>query len=170
MADSEETKRLRAETQQLQLALIQDLDYVAGAMNVAFLLSDADLREVQNVKTLLTAEDKATKLVTSLKDKVKCKSANYNKFLKILREREDDFEDIISRLAGRPMTTSIVVCQLAIPKLPLEEPICRLGERVAPSLKINEALITRLSKMFPQNAVAISLSYPPQNPYNAFTL
>ncbi len=98
MADSEETKRLRAETQQLQLALIQDLDYVAGAMNVAFLLSDADLREVQNVKTLLTAGDKATKLVTSLKDKVKLNSANYYKFLEILRMKEDDFEDIISRL------------------------------------------------------------------------
>ncbi len=107
MADSEETKRLRAETQQLQLALIQDLDYVAGAMNAAFLLSDADLREVQNVKTLLTAEDKATKLVTSLKIKVKLNSANYYKFLEILREKEDHFKDIISRLefnAGKPIT------------------------------------------------------------------
>ncbi len=109
MADSKETKRLRAETQQLESALIdhEQQIYVAVAMNGASLLSDTDLREVQNARTLLTAEDKATKLVTSLKLRVKRKSANYNKFLKILREREDDFEDIISRLefnAGRPMT------------------------------------------------------------------
>ena len=107
MADSEETKRLRAETQQLQLALIQDLDYMAVEMNVASLLSDSDLREVQNVKTLLTAEDKATKLVSSLKIKVILNSENYYKFLEILRKKEDDFKDIISRLefnAGRPIT------------------------------------------------------------------
>ncbi len=107
MADSEETKRLRAETQQLQLALIQDLDYVAGAMNVAFLLSDSDLRVVQKVETLLTDDNKATKLVSSLKTKVELNSDNYYKFLEILRKKEDDFKDIISRLefnAGRPIT------------------------------------------------------------------
>ncbi len=111
MADSKETKRLRAETQQLELALSdhERQKYVAVAMNGASLLSDTDLREVQNARTLLTAEDKATKLVTSLKLEVERKSANYDKFLKILREREDDFEDIISRLefnAGRPMTVT----------------------------------------------------------------
>ncbi len=105
MADSEETKRLRAETQQLQLALIQDLDYMAVEMNVASLLSDSDLREVQNVTTVLTAEKKATILVSSLKIKVKLNSDNYYKFLEILRKK--DFKDIISRLefnAGRPIT------------------------------------------------------------------
>ncbi len=110
MADSEETKRLRAETQQLQLALIQDLNYMAVEMNVASLLSDSDLREVQNVKTLLTAEDKATKLVSSLKIKVILNSENYYKFLEILRKKEDDFKDIISRLefnAGRILATTI---------------------------------------------------------------
>ncbi len=76
-------------------------------MNVASLLSDSDLIEVQNVKTLLTAENKATKLVSSLKIKVKLDSDNYYKFLEILRKKEDDFKDIISRLefnAGRPIT------------------------------------------------------------------
>ncbi len=110
MADSEETKRLRAETQQLQLALIQDLDYMAVEMNVASLLSDSDLIEVQNVKTLLTAEKKAIILVSSLKIKVKLNSDNYYKFLEILRKKEDDFKGIISRLefnAGRILATTI---------------------------------------------------------------
>ncbi len=73
-------------------------------MNVASLLSDSDLIEVHNVKTLLTADNKATKLVSSLKIKVKLDSDNYYKFLEILRKKEDDFKDIISRLAGRPIT------------------------------------------------------------------
>ncbi len=111
MADSKETKRLRAETQQLELALIdhEQQKYVAVAMNGASLLSDTDLRAVKKAKTLLTEEDKAAKLVSSLKIKVKLNSANYYKFLKILREKEDDFEDIISRLEfkGRPITVPL---------------------------------------------------------------
>ncbi len=98
MAESKETKRLRENARKLELAIILQLNYVAGAMNVAFLLSDSDLLEVQNVKTLLSDENKATKLVSSLKLKVKLNPDNYYKFLKILGEKEDDFKDIILKL------------------------------------------------------------------------
>ncbi len=80
---------------------------MAVEMNVASLLSNSDFREFRNVKTLWTAKNKATILVTSLKIKVKRNSGNYYKFLEILRKKEDDFKDIISRLefnAGRPIT------------------------------------------------------------------
>ncbi len=101
MADMEswETKVLRDHTEKLEIALVPDLLFVANEMNKAYLLSDTELEEINEVPSLLTSAHKAGKIVSALKGRVKLSSSNFEKFVDILEKKPQFFEAIITMLS-----------------------------------------------------------------------
>ena len=100
MSDMEswETKVLKDNTEMLETALVPELQFVANELNKAYLLSDPELEEIKAVPSLLTSAQKAGKIVSALKRKVKLKSSNFEKFIDILKKKPQFFETIINML------------------------------------------------------------------------
>ncbi len=101
MADIEswETQVLRDHTDMLEMALVPELLFVANEMNKAFLLSDTELEEIKAVPSLLTSDQKAGKIVSTVKRMVKLNSSNFEKFVDILRKKPQTFKTIINMLS-----------------------------------------------------------------------
>ena len=97
--DSWETKVLRDSTETLEIALVSELLFVANEMNKAYLLSDTELEEIKTVPSLLTSDQKAGKIVSTVKRMVKLSSSNFEKFVDILKKKPQIFETIISKLS-----------------------------------------------------------------------
>ncbi len=90
---------LRDHTEMLEIALVPELRFVANEMNRAYLLSDDDLEEIKAVPSLLTIAQKAGKIVSALKGRVKLNSNNFEKFVHILKKKPQIFETIIKMLS-----------------------------------------------------------------------
>ena len=101
MADMEswETQVLRDHTEKLEIALVPELLFVANEMNKAYLLSDTELGEIKAVPSLLTSDQRASKIVSTVKSIVKLNSSNFKKFVDILKKKPQIFETIISKLS-----------------------------------------------------------------------
>ncbi len=101
MADMEswETQVLRDHTEKLEIALVPELLFVANEMNKAYLLSDTELGEIKAVPSLLTSDQRASKIVSTVKSIVKLNSSNFEKFVDILKKKPKIFETIISKLS-----------------------------------------------------------------------
>ncbi len=123
MADIEswETKVLRDHTEMLEIALVPELLFVANELNKAYLLSDTELEEIKAVPSLLTIAQKAGKIVSALKGRVKLNSNNFEKFVHILKKKPQIFETIIKMLsisdkvAGKITITDlehVIMCML----------------------------------------------------------
>ncbi len=97
-AESCETEVLRSQTRNIEIALIPDLHFLACEMNASFLLSDAELSQVKAVPSFLTEDQKASKVVDSLKRMVKLNWKNFKKFVDILRKKPQLFESVIELL------------------------------------------------------------------------
>ncbi len=69
-------------------------------MNKAYLLSDTELEEIKTVPSLLTSDQRASKIVSIVKSIVKLNSSNFEKFVDILKKRPQIFETIINMLSG----------------------------------------------------------------------
>ncbi len=98
--ESWETKVLRDRTEMLEIALVPELLFVANEMNKAYLLSDTELEEIQEVPSLLTSAQKAGKIVSTVKSMVKINSSNFEKFADILKKKPQIFETIINILSS----------------------------------------------------------------------
>ena len=87
---------LRDHTEKLETALVPELLFVANEMNKAYLLSDTELEEIKAVPILLTSDQKAGKIVSTVKRMVKLNSSNFKKFVDILKNKPQIFETILS--------------------------------------------------------------------------
>ncbi len=90
---------LRDHTEMLELALVPELLFVANEMNKAYLLSDTELEEIKAVPSLLTSDQKAGKIVSTVKRMVKLNSSNFEKFVDILKKKPQTFKTIINMLS-----------------------------------------------------------------------
>ncbi len=99
MADMEswETKVLRDHTEMLEIALVPELRFVANEMNKAYLLSDDELENINNI--MLSDVQKAGKIVSTVKRIVKLNSNNFTTFDDILKKKPQIFETIINALS-----------------------------------------------------------------------
>ncbi len=98
MADWE-VQVLRDHTEMLEVALVPELFFVAHEMNKAYLLSDTELEEIKAVPSLLTCDQKAGKIVSTVKRMVQLSSSNFEKFVDILEKKPQIFETILSYLS-----------------------------------------------------------------------
>ncbi len=97
--ESWETQVLRDHTEKLETALVPELLFVVHEMNKAYLLSDTELEEIKTVPSLLTSDQKAGKIVSTVKRMVKLSSSNFEKFVDILKKKPQIFETILSYLS-----------------------------------------------------------------------
>ena len=97
--ESWETQVLRDHTEKLETALVPELLFVVHEMNKAYLLSDTELEEIKTVPSLLTSDQKAGKIVSTVKRMVKLNSSNFEKFVDILKKKPQIFETILSYLS-----------------------------------------------------------------------
>ena len=114
MADIEswETKVLRDHTEMLEMALVPELLFVAHELNKAYLLSDTELEEIKAVPSLLTSDQKAGKIVSTVKRMVKLNSSNFEKFVDVLKKKPQIFETVINTLStARSECSSSMSCQ-----------------------------------------------------------
>ena len=63
-------------------------------------LSNEDHEAVTAVGSMLTKSDKAVIMVNSLISKVKIKSDNYQKFLKLIQTQQRKFSDVVDLLSS----------------------------------------------------------------------
>ncbi len=93
--ESWETKVLRDHTETLEIALVPELRFVANEMNRAYLLSDDELENINQLSDV----QKAGKIVSTVKRMVKLNSINFEKFVNILKNKPQIFETIITTLS-----------------------------------------------------------------------
>ncbi len=98
---------LRDHTEKLEAALVPELLFVVHEMNKAYLLSDTELEEIKTVPSLLTTDQKAGKIVSTVKRMVKLNSSNFEKFVDILKKKHQTFETILSYLSRDDSPTGL---------------------------------------------------------------
>ncbi len=93
-----ECQVLRDQAEKLELALTPELLFVAQEMNKDYLLSDSELSEIQTLGVITDAQ-RVVKIVSALKRMVNLNTANFEKFVTILKKKPEFFESIISCLS-----------------------------------------------------------------------
>ena len=103
---------LRDYAEMLEIALVPELLFIANEMNKAYLLSDTELEEIKTVPSLLTSDQKAGKIVSTVKRMVKLNSSNFEKFVDVLKKKPQIFETVINTLStARSECSSSMSCQ-----------------------------------------------------------
>lgn len=83
----------------LEKAILFDMTNLAHEMNAASLLPDDIHEDIINPRVMLTEAQKATKVVSALKNKVVLNPHNLDKFVRILKKKPEHYEDIIDCLS-----------------------------------------------------------------------
>lgn len=98
MADSSESRVLLDHTRALELALKDNIDLILEDLNRVGLLKSDVYSNVKDVNSRLSAIQKASSIVTSIREVVEIQPNNYHKFIKILKRNERHYYDIIKTL------------------------------------------------------------------------
>ena len=96
MSETQEVQLLRKHTGELEKALKINLPWVADKMNAIGWLNDDIHEDIKDSNSRLTKTQKASEMVTCLRNKVSLKSQNLKIFLEILEEKHSQFSEIIS--------------------------------------------------------------------------
>ena len=96
MGDTQELQLLRKYTGALETALKANLSWVADEMNIIGWLNDEKHEDIKDPDSRLTKTQKASVMVTCLRNKVTLSSRNLGKFLIILKKKQLQFNEIIT--------------------------------------------------------------------------
>ena len=96
MGESQELQLLKKYTGKLETALKANLSWVADEMNIIGWLNDDKHEDIKDPDSRLSKTQKASVMVTCLRNKVTLNPRNLGKFLIILEKNQLQFDDIIS--------------------------------------------------------------------------